>query len=74
MIKSRRMRWEGHVEGRRETYTQFRWENLKATDHLKNLAQDTDKAMKLQDSIKCGKFLTYLGSYYIVKRDHALWG
>jgi hypothetical protein len=36
VIKSRRMRWAGHIErtGRRETYTGFWWRNLRERDHL----------------------------------------
>jgi len=38
VIKSRRMRWAGHVAymGRGEVYTEFWWENLKDRDHLEN--------------------------------------
>ena len=36
VIKSRRMRWAGHVArmGREEVYTGFWWGNLKEIDHL----------------------------------------
>ena len=36
VIKSRRMRWAGHIvrTGRRETYTGFWWRNLRERDHL----------------------------------------
>jgi len=38
VIKSRRMRWAGHVacigEGRREAYTGFWWGNMRERDHL----------------------------------------
>jgi hypothetical protein len=36
VIKSRRMRWAGHVArmGRREAYTGFWWGNLRERDHL----------------------------------------
>jgi hypothetical protein len=36
VIKSRRMRWVGHVAclGRREAYTGFWWGNLRERDHL----------------------------------------
>jgi hypothetical protein len=36
VIKSRRMRWAGHVArmGRKETCTRFWWENLRERDHL----------------------------------------
>jgi len=36
VIKSRRMRWTGHVArmGRREAYTGFWWGNLRERDHL----------------------------------------
>ena len=36
VIKSRRMRWAGHVAsmGERRVYTGFRWANLRVRDHL----------------------------------------
>jgi hypothetical protein len=36
VIKSRRMRWVGHVarKGREEAYTGFWWENLREREHL----------------------------------------
>ena len=36
VIKSRRMRWAGHVArmGRREAYTGYWWGNLRERDHL----------------------------------------
>jgi hypothetical protein len=38
VIKSRRMRWAGHVArtGRREVYTGFWWGNLRERDHLED--------------------------------------
>jgi hypothetical protein len=38
MIKSRRMRWEGHVarRGGGEVYTGFWWGNLRERDHLED--------------------------------------
>jgi hypothetical protein len=38
VIKSRRMRWAGHVAatGRGDVYTGFCWENLKETGHLED--------------------------------------
>jgi len=38
VIKSRRMRWAGHVArmGRREAYTGFWWGNLRERDHLED--------------------------------------
>ena len=38
VIKSRRMRWAGHVArmGRRDVYIGFGWGNLRVADHLKD--------------------------------------
>ena len=38
MMKSRRMRWVGHVTcmGREEVCTEFRWGNLRERDHLED--------------------------------------
>jgi len=38
VIKSRRMRWAGHVArmGRRKAYTGFWWGNLRERDHLED--------------------------------------
>ena len=38
VIKSRRMRWAGHVAhvGREEAYTGFWWRNLRERDHLED--------------------------------------
>ena len=38
VIKSRRMRWAGHVArmGRGEAYTECRWGNLRERDHLED--------------------------------------
>jgi hypothetical protein len=37
-MKSRRMRWAGHVErmGKGEVHTRFWWGNLRERDHLEN--------------------------------------
>ena len=42
MIKSRRMRWAGHVArmGRLEIYTGFWWGNLRERDHLEHPGLD----------------------------------
>jgi hypothetical protein len=42
VITSRRMRWAGHVArlGREETFTGFRWENLRERDHLVDPGED----------------------------------
>jgi hypothetical protein len=42
VIKSRRMRWAGHVAwmGRREEYKLFRWRNLRERDHWGNPGVD----------------------------------
>jgi len=42
VIKSRRMRWAGHVVcmGDREVYTGLRWRNLKERDHWEDLSVD----------------------------------
>jgi hypothetical protein len=40
-IKSRRMRWAGHVAGmRRENCTRFWWESPKERDHLEDQGVD----------------------------------
>ena len=42
VIKSRRMRWAGHVarRGRGDAYTGFRWGNLRERDHLEDSGID----------------------------------
>ena len=42
VIKSRRMRWTGHVArmGTGETYTGFSWGNLRERDHLEDPSVD----------------------------------
>jgi len=42
VIKSRRMRWAGHVArmGRGQAYTGFWWETLRERDHLEDLGVD----------------------------------
>jgi hypothetical protein len=42
VIKSRRMKWAGHVAlwGRGEAYTRFWWGNLRVRDHLEDPAVD----------------------------------
>jgi hypothetical protein len=42
LIKSRRMKWAGHVArmGRGEVYTGFWWGNLKERDHLEDPSVD----------------------------------
>ena len=42
VIKSRRMRWAGHVEcrGRGEACAQFWWGNLRERDHLEEVVVD----------------------------------
>jgi hypothetical protein len=42
VIKSRRLRWAGHVElwGRGKVYTEFWWGNLREGDHLKDPGVD----------------------------------
>jgi len=38
VIKSRKMRWVGHVSGREEVYTWFWWGNLRERDRLEDQA------------------------------------
>jgi len=47
MIKSRRMRWAGHVacRGRGEAYTGFWWGNLRERDHLEDTGIDGRKIL-----------------------------
>ena len=42
VIKSRRMRWAGHVAcmGSVEVYTEFWWENVRDRDHLEDTGVD----------------------------------
>jgi hypothetical protein len=42
VIKSRRMRWAGHVArmGREKAYTEFWWGKLKERDHLRDPGVD----------------------------------
>ena len=40
VIKSRRMRWAGHVQGRGEVHTRFWWGNLRERDHLEDPGVD----------------------------------
>ena len=41
VIKSRSMRWVGHVERMgREVHTGFRWKNLRERDHLEDIGTD----------------------------------
>ena len=42
VIKSRRMRWAGHVArmGKGEAYTGFLWGNLRERDHLEDAGAD----------------------------------
>jgi len=40
VIKSRRMRWAGHVQVRTEAYSGFWWGNLKERDHLEDPGVD----------------------------------
>jgi len=48
VIKSRRMRWAGHVArmGREEVYTGFCWGNLRERDHLKDPGVDGSITLK----------------------------
>jgi hypothetical protein len=52
VIKSRRMRWAGHVErmGRGEAYRGLWWENLKNRDHLKDSGVDGRIVLRLVSS------------------------
>jgi len=55
VIKSRRMRWAGHVtrmEGERRAYIRFLWGNLRERDHLEDPDVDGFK-MDLQE-VGCG--------------------
>jgi hypothetical protein len=37
VVKSKRIRWAGHVLQKREIYSQFLWGNMKEKDHLEDL-------------------------------------
>ena len=36
VVKSKRIRWAGHVRQKREIYSQFLWGNMKEKDHLED--------------------------------------
>jgi hypothetical protein len=74
MIKSRRMRWERHVERKERNVYTVSVGKPEGNRPLEKPGSGYGQGDETSDSIKNGKFLTYLGSYYIVKRDHALWG
>jgi hypothetical protein len=63
MIKSRRMRWEGHVvrTGRREMYIRLWWESQKERDHW----EDVDVAGRILKRI--------LERYYGVVLTGLIW-
>ena len=46
VIKSREMRWEGHIACTGEVYTGFWWKNLRERDHLQNAAVDGNIMLK----------------------------
>jgi hypothetical protein len=47
VIRSRRMRWAGHVTrmGKREVHTGFRWGDLREGDHLRDPGVDRRKIL-----------------------------
>jgi hypothetical protein len=49
MIKSRRMRWAGHVarRGREEVHTRFWWGNLRERGHLEDPGVDGEYNIKM---------------------------
>jgi hypothetical protein len=52
MIKSRRMRWTGHVTHETAVHTSFGWEILKERDHYKR-PKILEQMLKTVKEMKC---------------------
>jgi hypothetical protein len=65
VIKSRRMRWAGHVArmGKGEVHTGFSLRGLRERDHLEDLSLDRIIIMDLQEMAWAGLLWLRIGTY-----------
>jgi hypothetical protein len=54
VIKSRRMRWAGHVAHGGEAYTGFWWGHLRIRDHLEDRRRWEDNIKMNLQKVECG--------------------